>query len=189
MTGKLTIGLSGLVAALFMLTGSVSGVYMWPSVIEEQIEQARDSIKGVHMCEFQQAVEKADYDMIIDVREGEEYAAGHIAGAINIPRGLLEFEIWKHVGYPGTIDTTKKIYVYCRDGRRAILCAKTLQDLGFSNVAAIVMELNEWPFSNVAAIVMELNEWPLAGGKMAAIEGAVEFESDPSDYNKDYGGT
>jgi rhodanese-related sulfurtransferase len=174
MTGKLTIGLSGLVAALFMLTGSVSGVYMWPSVIEEQIEQARDSIKGVHMCEFQQAVEKADYDMIIDVREGEEYAAGHIAGAINIPRGLLEFEIWKHVGYPGTIDTTKKIYVYCRDGRRAILCAKTLQDLGFSNVAAIVMELNEWP---------------LAGGKMAAIEGSVEFESDPSDYNVDYGGT
>jgi rhodanese-related sulfurtransferase len=168
MTGKLTIGLSGLVAALFMLTGSVSGVYMWPSVIEEQIEQARDSIKGVHMCEFQQAVEKADYDMI------KEYAAGHIAGAINIPRGLLEFEIWKHVGYPGTIDTTKKIYVYCRDGRRAILCAKTLQDLGFSNVAAIVMELNEWP---------------LAGGKMAAIEGSVEFESDPSDYNVDYGGT
>jgi hypothetical protein len=36
---------------------------------------------------------------------------------------------------------------------------------------------------------MELNEWPLAGGKMAAIEGAVEFESDPSDYNVDYGGT
>lgn len=171
MTGKLTIGLTGLVALMFMLTGSVMGVKMWPSVIDEQIEQVQESIREVYMCEFQQAVEKADYDMIIDVREKEEYTAGHVPGAINIPRGLLEFEIWKHVGYPDDPDTTKKIYVYCQDGRRAILCTKALQDLGFSNVAAIMMEFDEWP---------------IAGGQVATIEGSVQFESDPSNYNIDF---
>ena len=174
MTDKLTIGLIGLVAIVFMITGIVTGVTMWPPVIDEQIEQVKDSIKGVPIHEFQQAVETADYDLIIDVREGEEYAAGHIPGAINIPRGLLEFEIWKHVGYPGTTDTTKKIYLYCRDGRRAIFCAKALKDVGFSNVRAVMMDLDEWT---------------IAGGKMASVEGSVQFESDPSDYNVDYGAT
>ena len=174
MTGKLTIGVVGLVAVVFMLTGSVTGVLTWAPVLDEQIEQIKNSIKGVQMHEFRQAVEKADYDLIIDVREGEEYANGHIPGAINIPRGLLEFEIWKHVGYPGTTDTAKKIYLYCQDGRRAILCANALKDLGFSNVRAIVTDLDEWT---------------IAGGTMASVEGSVQFESDPSDYNADYGGT
>ncbi len=174
MRSKLNIGLIGLMAVVFIIAGSATGVKMWPPVIDEQMEQVKDSITGAPIYEFQHAVEKGDYDLIIDVREGEEYAAGHIPGAINIPRGLLEFEIWKHVGYPETTDTTKKIYVYCRDGRRAILCAKALQDVGFSNVRAIMMDLEDWT---------------LAGGTMAAVEGTVQFESDPSDYNADYGGT
>lgn len=171
MKGKIFIGMTGIAIALIMLTGSVRGVNMWPSLIDERIEQAQEEVKGVYLCEFQQAVEKGDYDMIIDVREGEEYAAGHVPGAVNIPRGMLEFDIWKHVGYPGTADLGKKIYLYCQDGRRAILCAQALQELGFTNVAALAMEFDEWPG---------------AGGRIASIEGSVQFESDPVHYNLDF---
>ena len=67
MTDKLTIGLIGLVAIVFMITGIVTGVTMWPPVIDEQIEQVKDSIKGVPIHEFQQAVETADYDLIKEI--------------------------------------------------------------------------------------------------------------------------
>ncbi|MCG6870442.1 MAG: rhodanese-like domain-containing protein [Gammaproteobacteria bacterium] len=35
-----------------------------------------------------------------DVREPREYAAAHIPGAINVPRGIIEFAIWRYVGFP-----------------------------------------------------------------------------------------
>lgn len=182
MRHKAMIGLIGMVAILFLFTGVVKGmkmwpsiVYeMWPSVIDEWVAKEEASVTVIEMAEFQQVVDKTDYDMIIDVREPEEYAAGHIPGAINIPRGLIEFEIWRNIGYPESPDTDKKIYVYCQEGRRAFLCTRVLQDLGFSNVTAVNMPLDDWTY---------------AGGTTATLEGSVEFDSDPIDYNLDYGGT
>ena len=61
---------------------------------------------------------------IIDVREPEEYAAGHIRSAINIPRGLIEFKIWENVGHPGKTDMDQKMYLYCKAGGRCALAAR-----------------------------------------------------------------
>ncbi len=46
------------------------------------------------------AVVDEDEGLVIDVREPREYAMGHVPGAVNIPRGVLEFNIWKTMGYP-----------------------------------------------------------------------------------------
>jgi len=43
------------------------------------------------------------------VREEDEFKAGHIPGTVNIPRGVLEFRIYKQLGYPKTVDLNKKI--------------------------------------------------------------------------------
>jgi rhodanese-related sulfurtransferase len=83
------------------------------------------------------------YDLIVDVREPGEYEDGYVPGAINIPRGLLEFLIWKKVGFPDNTDTGKKIYIYCRTGGRAALATKSLQDLGFINVVHVNMKTAE----------------------------------------------
>ena len=78
------------------------------------------------------------------MREPEEYKAGHVPGTINIPRGLLEFRIWKTLGHPNAIDLNEKIYVQCSTGGRATLAAADLQKIGFSKVTAVIMNLSDW---------------------------------------------
>ena len=93
---------------------------------------------------FKVGLDQKSLGLIIDVREPAEFAGGHVPGAINIPRGLIEFRIWSHVGYPDKLDKNQKIVVYCGTGARAALAAKSLQDLHFSNVAAVDMKIEDW---------------------------------------------
>jgi rhodanese-related sulfurtransferase len=78
------------------------------------------------------------------VRESNEYSEGHVNGAINIPRGVVEFKIWKVVGYPEHTDTAKTIYLYCKTGGRAALATQSLQELGFTNLTAVKMQMADW---------------------------------------------
>jgi rhodanese-related sulfurtransferase len=67
--------------------------------------------------------------VILDVRTEAEYTAGHLKGALWIPRGKLEFMAG------GMIPSTDaEIIVYCRVDSRSALAAATLKDLGFKNV-------------------------------------------------------
>ena len=55
------------------------------------VEQARSRIEELPLAQAQAGIREAD--ALIDVREADEYREGHIDGALNIPRGLLEFKI------------------------------------------------------------------------------------------------
>ena len=66
---------------------------------------------------------------ILDVREPAEFAAGHLPGAINIPRGVLEFKIGSH---PGLADRDRPLLVYCQLGGRSALACQSLQQLGYN---------------------------------------------------------
>jgi rhodanese-related sulfurtransferase len=46
--------------------------------------------------------------VLLDVREDHEFKGGHVPGAVHIPRGLLEFRIWKLFGYPEQVDMNRK---------------------------------------------------------------------------------
>ena len=79
---------------------------------------------------------------VIDVREPQEFATGHLPGAVNIPRGRLEFEISTnpHVGGvtdPALADRNRPLLVYCLSGGRAALAAAALQELGYTQVESI----------------------------------------------------
>ena len=65
----------------------------------------------------------------IDVRTAEEYAAGHVSQAVNIPYE----EITRRIGEV-TTDKDALIYVYCRSGRRSGIAREALGEAGFSNV-------------------------------------------------------
>ncbi len=67
--------------------------------------------------------------VLIDVREKEEYRAGFIPGAVSIPRGFLEIQVEGRLP-----NKDSPIIAYCAGGTRSALAAKTLQDLGYSNV-------------------------------------------------------
>ena len=102
------------------------------------------------MAALKSAVDTRAPILIIDVREPEEYAAGHVPAAINIPRGVIEFQIWTRVGYPDMTDMQQKMYLYCGSGARCALAAKSLQGLGFTQVYAVDMTLKAWSAAGYA---------------------------------------
>lgn len=116
----------------------------WPDTVNMKVASVMHSINMIDMETFKGVVDHNKTDMIIDVREPNEYAAGHVPGAINIPRGLIEFKIWKKVGFPEHADIDKKMYIYCKTGGRAALSTKALVELGFTNLTAVKMQIADW---------------------------------------------
>ena len=68
--------------------------------------------------------------VIMDVRTAEEYAAGHIDGAINIPHDRIGQGIQRVKG----LKKTTPVLVYCRSGRRSGIAKSALEQLGFSQI-------------------------------------------------------
>lgn len=117
----------------------------WPASVDDVIGKTKSSVKTIDMEAFKKVVENKGDAIIIDVREPEEYKSGFIPGATNIPRGVAEFKIWKAVaGFPDKTNTSIKIYTYCAIGGRAVLTAKALQDVGFTDVTAVTMKMADW---------------------------------------------
>lgn len=87
--------------------------------------------------------------ILIDVREPAEFDTGHIAGAVNIPRGVLEFQVDAHpavanVSNPALSHKDQAIVVVCRTGGRSALAALNLQRMGFSDVRSIAGGVTDW---------------------------------------------
>lgn len=116
----------------------------FPAAVAQKIQSAKDQVKTIEMEEYRKIVENPGNVLIIDVREPQEYGAGHVPGAINIPRGVIEFQIWKHVGYPAALDLGKPLILQCQSGNRASLAAQTLRELGFTATTAVVMSFEGW---------------------------------------------
>lgn len=84
--------------------------------------------------------------MILDVREEDEYQAGHIPGALNFPRGFLEVKAdLEHKKRDERLsDRTRKIICYCGGGFRSALAAQTLQQMGFEYVESMAGGWTSW---------------------------------------------
>ena len=108
---------------------------MQTKTLEDLLIEANELIPKIS---FEETVNKIDNEdsIIIDVREESEvFNQGIIKGAIHIPRGLLEFKLV--LNSPDNalkINENTNILVYCAGGFRSALAAKTLLDLGFSNI-------------------------------------------------------
>jgi len=126
----------------FVPAGALAQDY--PSSVTQKVLAAQKDVRTIAMADFRKIVDMPGNALLIDVREPGEYAAGHIPGAINIPRGLLEFKIWKQIGFPAKSEVNKPLYLQCSSGNRASLAAKALKDLGFTDATAVVMNLDEW---------------------------------------------
>jgi molybdopterin/thiamine biosynthesis adenylyltransferase/rhodanese-related sulfurtransferase len=77
---------------------------------------------------------------IVDVRESEEFAAGHLPGAKHVPRGYLESRI------EGIIpDRSRHLILYCASGNRSAYAARTLiDDLGYEHVESMLGGITLW---------------------------------------------
>jgi sulfur-carrier protein adenylyltransferase/sulfurtransferase len=77
--------------------------------------------------------------VVLDVREPDEYEQGAIPGAIHIPRGQLESNIEGRVP-----DHDTPLIVHCAGGMRSAFAAKTLKELGYTDVVSVAGGFNKW---------------------------------------------
>jgi sulfur-carrier protein adenylyltransferase/sulfurtransferase len=79
--------------------------------------------------------------VLLDVRESDEWDAGHLPGAKHIPRGYLESRVEGVIG----ADRDQKVVIYCASGQRSALAANTLKDLlGYENVFSMNGGITLW---------------------------------------------
>jgi rhodanese-related sulfurtransferase len=104
----------------------------------ELVLEAKAQIKEIGTADAQGQLNNR---IIIDVREYDEFAAGHLPGAINIPRGVLEFKI-------GTVaqcaDKAAPYLLYCRTSGRAAMSAVQLQRIGYTDVISMAGGFEAW---------------------------------------------
>lgn len=97
---------------------------------EEFLQIVNDAKSRVNELDVQQARERLeDGAILIDVREDNEYAAGHAAGAKHMGRGIIERDIVQT--YP---DKNTELVLYCGGGYRSALAADMLGKMGYTNV-------------------------------------------------------
>jgi rhodanese-related sulfurtransferase len=116
----------------------------YPSSVGQLVAATKKEVKTVKMDEFKAAFDRKDVGVLIDVRNENEFEDGFIPGAVNVPRGLIEFRIWKLVGFPEKTDVNQKLTLYCATGGRCALATKSLMGLGFTNVTSVDMKYADW---------------------------------------------
>lgn len=104
--------------------------------LEVFIREARARIQEIRPEELDEMIENHDDLLIVDVREPDEYRAGHIPGALLIPRGTLEGAADRGTKYrvDPLCDARGRaaVVVYCESGARSALAADTLTQMGFT---------------------------------------------------------
>lgn len=111
------------------------------------VDQAKQVIREIEPDTLLQRL--SDRPVVIDVREPDEYSQGSIPDAINIPRGILEFNLNQHPALNGdshavVTHSERPIYLYCGSGGRSALAAVSLLRMGFTNVWSLAGGLGAW---------------------------------------------
>ncbi len=106
-----------------------------PSV-RDLLARVRAEIKEVEPSEAE--ARRGDV-LYLDVREADEYAQGALPGALHLPRGFLELQI------EGLVPAKDRpIVIYCAGGVRSAFAAKSLEELGYRDVASMAGGFNRW---------------------------------------------
>jgi rhodanese-related sulfurtransferase len=109
------------------------------------VEEAMAEVKTYSVAQVQQRLHDADVQ-IVDIRDVRELSDGTVVGAFHAPRCMLEFWVDPESPYHKKIfaNEAKEFILFCGAGWRSALAAKTLQDMGMTNVAHIDGGYAEW---------------------------------------------
>jgi rhodanese-related sulfurtransferase len=107
--------------------------------VKAMLDSARSAIKMVKPEVVKAAIDSKEKAIFLDVRDGGEFSAGHLPGALNISRGTLEFVVFGKIS-----DQNAKIYVYCKTKARSAMATKTLNDLGYKNAVLMDASYEDW---------------------------------------------
>jgi len=103
------------------------------------LEEAKSQIMEITVEQVKKDMDAGQEFILLDVRCPDEFDAGHLPKAVNIPRGNMEIIIGRL--YP---NKNTEIVLYCQMGAGAVLCTKTLMDMGYTNVKALKGAFRAW---------------------------------------------
>jgi len=121
-----------------------------PASVKDMMAAANAAVPRITPQEAAKLIESGEA-LVVDVRDTAEIQnSGKVAGAVHVPRGMLEFRADPESPYHDpAFSREKPVILYCASGGRSALSGKTLQDLGYTNVR------------NLGAF----KDWVEAGGK------------------------
>ena len=109
-----------------------------PATYRDLLSDTKKAIREVSVDEVKRRIDAREPVRLVDVREGEEYAQGRIPGAVSIPRGFLEMRI------EDKAKRDEPVILYCAGGTRSAFAAKTLKDLGYTDVSSMAGGFSRW---------------------------------------------
>lgn len=106
---------------------------------EEMVSEAKEATEQVSVEEVHDTLSSSESVTVVDVREPAEWEEGHIPDAKHIPRGVLEYHAADQLP-----EKDARIVVHCALGGRGALAAKSLQEMGYTNVANMEGGVKAW---------------------------------------------
>lgn len=108
-----------------------------PNRFQRLVADAKTRIKETMPEDAQRAA--GNGALLIDVRESDDFRAGHAEGAMHLSKGVIELEIEEQAP-----DLNTPIICYCGGGSRSALAADNLQKMGYTNVQSLAGGLRAW---------------------------------------------
>jgi len=96
------------------------------------VSEAKTRVRETNVTDVKRRMESGEKFLLVDVREDNEWADGHLPGAVHMGRGIIERDIEAKMP-----DTSTKIILYCGGGFRSALVADNLQRMGYTNVESM----------------------------------------------------
>jgi len=119
-----------------------------PKSLDDLVREALAVVEEVRPEEVRRLLDRPGREgwEIVDVREADEFAEGHVPGARNFPRGMLEVraDLEHKKRDPWLADRSRKLILYCGGGNRSALAAQVLQQMGFTQVRSLAEGWTGW---------------------------------------------
>jgi rhodanese-related sulfurtransferase len=96
------------------------------------VNDAKKRVKETNVPDVKKRMDAGEKLILVDVREDNEWARGHIASAVHLGKGIIERDIEQQIP-----DTNTKVVLYCGGGFRSALVADNLQKMGYRNVESM----------------------------------------------------
>ena len=96
------------------------------------VNEAKKKIKETNVADVKRRMDAGEKFLLVDTREDNEWANGHLPGAVHMSRGIIERDIEQRVP-----DTNARLILYCGGGFRSALVAENLQTMGYHNVESM----------------------------------------------------